>query len=61
MVILVITMLNDLSEIFNEEIRNIKMEIENTKKNQSEIQNTITEMKDKLQKKNEQWIDDAED
>ena len=51
MVILVITMLNDLSEIFNEEIRNIKMEIENTKKNQSEIQNTITEMKDKLQKK----------
>ena len=35
---------DELSENFNKEIGNIKIEIENTEKNQSEMKNTITEM-----------------
>ena len=37
---------NELSENFNREIRNIKMELE---KNQSEIRNALTEIKTILQ------------
>ena len=38
---LVIRMLTDLSENFNKEIGNIKIELESMKKNQSEIKNTL--------------------
>ena len=38
---LVITMLTDLSENFNKEIGNIKKEVENKKKNQPEMKNTL--------------------
>ena len=36
-------MLIDLSENFNKEVRNMKMEIENIKKDQSEMKDTIDE------------------
>ena len=42
---LVIIVLNDLSENINKEIGNIKMELENIKKNQSEMKNTIIKIK----------------
>uniref|UniRef100_A0A671G8T5 L1 transposable element RRM domain-containing protein n=1 Tax=Rhinolophus ferrumequinum TaxID=59479 RepID=A0A671G8T5_RHIFE len=42
---LAIRMLNDLRENFNREIGSIKMEMEAIKKNQSEIKDTIMEMK----------------
>lgn len=42
---LVLRMLNDLSEKFNKDTGNIKIEVEHMKKNQSEVNNTITDMK----------------
>ena len=39
----------ELSENFNKEIKNIKMEIEIIKGNQSEMRNTLSEMKSILE------------
>lgn len=39
---------NDLSDNFNNEMGKIKMQIENITKNQSEMKNGITEMKNTL-------------
>ena len=39
---------NELCESFNKEIGNIKIEIQNIKKNQSEMETAITEMKNTL-------------
>ena len=35
---------DELSETFNQEIKHIKMNIENTKKDQSEMKNTLKEI-----------------
>ena len=56
---LVTLMLNDVSENFNREMGNTKIKIENIKKNQSEINSTLTEMKNTLQGIN--TADEAED
>ena len=58
---------DELSKIFNKEIGNVKMEIENIKKNEWDMKNIITEMKNTLEGINskfdetENWISNLED
>ena len=53
---MVIKMLKELSENFNEEIASINKSIESIKKKQSEMKNTISEMKNTLEGINGSWM-----
>ena len=53
--VMIIKMLNKLRRRMDEHSENFTKELQNIKKNQTELKNTITEIK-KYNRRNQQWI-----